>query len=195
MEMATGDKLVKLDGLKAVYDKLNGETENLKTAVKYMARFGLTYGTLPSSSFAQGRYNTSGNTTGASGTTNIRTKNYIPVGIKSVSVASGYTMTIHMWDTSNNTDTYEGFIEKNSSWSLTDETDISGYPASYRFKLVLNAPTGGEVLAGTDYDKLLFGFATDKTLSIEGVPADAKAVGDALNSINTELARLRDSNG
>lgn len=172
--MATGDKLVKLDGLKVVYDKVNGELGDLKNAIKYSSTFGLSRETLPANSFGQGRYNSSGGINQSSSTSYIRTLNYIPTGIKTVSVANGYTMDIHAWDTSVDPNVHIN----NVRWGVTEETDLSGYPASYRFKIVLNAPAGGEVNWATDYDKISFGYITDKTLSLERIPADAKAVSD-----------------
>lgn len=166
---------------------------DITDAVNQLQMSGLIHETLPAKSFAQGMYNSSGNISGGQGSSNIRTWDYLPSNVVSVSVANGYTMSIHMWDTSKDPVEHVGFIKNSSNgMNLSDETIISGYPATYKFKVVLYPPIGVDVYWYADYDKISLGYATDKKLITDGVAADAKTVGDLLEVEYTKISTTAD---
>ena len=169
--------------------------DDLKSAIKNSSVFGLTYGTLTGRNFGQGRYRSSdGIVNSGTSTLYIRTLDYLPRGAVAVSVADGYTMCIYVWDTSTEPATYKGVITTSGTLAtigtyanLSEKTSLAGYPDTYRFKVALNAPDSGEVHWYSDYSKIIIGFATDKKLVTEWVPADAKTVGDMLEVEYTDI--------
>lgn len=156
----------------------------------------MAYETLAANDYQAGRYNaTSGSRQGQSSTAYICTKDYLPSGVAGVSVADGYKVGIHVWDMSKDPVEHIGMItstgiRKNSGadGQLAEPTDLTRYPDTYKYKLDLFAPSDGAVTPSSGYDKISLGYKTDKTLSIDGVPADAKAVGGLLDIEYIDIA-------
>lgn len=77
-----------------------------------------------------------------------------------------------------------GTIGKTSSTLFVTEYDLTGITDNCR--VYLKRTSGADVTV-SEYTNLLFGFYTDKTLSEENIPADAKVTGEAISDIHDFL--------
>lgn len=182
----TDDTLAKSD--KAADAKAVGDAvASLKDA--YMASMYST--TFPS--FVQGSLKTTDGTD-TSSDTRIRSSVYIPGYIRAVAPKTGYKMSVYVYDASDSY-AYKGTIAQDGSiakgvGSDAMQTRIFGlwtYPDNYSFRLVL-AKTDDANITPSDYANAILYSYTDVSLTVEGIPADAKAVRDAVTNLENAMA-------
>lgn len=128
----------------------------------------------------------------------IRTINYLPKSVRSISCAAGYQFALYAYisadDIYDGNDTYIGVWQGSSfdtvqSWNTSvDLTEIQNF-ASYRYRLVFSAENGTDTIAIADASKLTMICVTDDTLTKAGVPADAKTVGDVDSVYDNSIFR------
>ena len=117
--------------------------------------------------------------------TRIRLKGYLDTSVTNISVASGYKYAIYAWQDNG---TYLGVWTGTSYvttlltwWTGDTNTELLG---NYKHKVVI-AKSNDSTISTSDADKLTFTITADPTLTLPGVAADAKAVGDRIASVKS----------
>lgn len=122
-----------------------------------------------------------GSTTGKnqSGATRIRTSWFLHESVKSFTPATGYKYMVFVY--SKEDGSFVGILNGteiiNTSKWLTEKTDVSTQSKQYLFRVVL-AKTDDGTISATDGTNLNIDYYTDYSLSVGGVPADSKTVGN-----------------
>ena len=129
----------------------------------------------------------------------IRTINYIPKSVRSISAAAGYKFGLFAYistdDTYDGNDTYIGVWQGSSfdqvqAWQTSvDFTEIPNF-ANYRYRVVLATENTTDTLTLFDAAKLTLLCMTDDTLTKEGVAADARTVGDVFSVFDDSVFRF-----
>ena len=122
--------------------------------------------------------------------TRLRTKTYLPEGVRKIIATNGYEFVACAYN--KQTGAYEGIIKANgtigqSTFVWHTSVDIADFTA-YKFRLVLrnSNDTSSDMDVSESANCLLMSY-TDGTLSFSGAPADALTVGERLNDIETGM--------
>lgn len=185
-----GEKLTTLDQLEMLAERVQTEltdvedsaslkSETVTTVVSEESLW--TRGTLLS---ATGREGT--------GTFRMRTP-YIDKAIRCVGVGDGYSLSVYGYTSEG---TYQGiwngtaFEKALPDPPNTDPVYISRLPQNYRYRLVVSR-LDSQTINTSECSNVWFEYATDTTLTKDGIAADAAAVGAEISRIDGVLAELR----
>ena len=177
--MATGDKIVNLDDLKAVHDFTQGQVGELKSALNSELN------PINLEGWELGSYNsTNGNYYASTGSIRNVAFAGISLGTERITVDDGYKMLLFAWDDSGNfvgsLKTGYIFDTTTANYLLVSEFDCALYP-TYKYKITMQkVPASTDITAADGAHCHLYN-TTDTTLSVSGKAADAKAVGDLLS--------------
>lgn len=185
--MATGDKLVNLDDLKAVHDHDAAEVSSLKSALsteKVLKAVALTYD--------QGALSvTSASTTTSA--TRIRTHDFLPQGTVGVSVPDGLQVWVYAFDGSTYVGRWTNVGYSKSAAAGVTTARLTGSvlfsmlsAEDYKYKLVVVKTNDAEIVPA-DASVLKYFYNTDDTLSVSGKAADAKATADTINDVSLQI--------
>lgn len=124
----------------------------------------------------------SSNGSNSSSTTRIRTISYLADNVVSVSVNVGYTFAVAAYSKTDNS--YVGFwrgsvFNKAGATWFDREINLKAL-GDYKYRLVVQS---GSTIVASEGSNVILSCTTDSTLSVFGVPADAKATGDAVDKL------------
>lgn len=163
--------------------ELNGGVEDLKTITKKLFSSYIN-----KSIFVVNALN--GATGQISGSTiRICTPNYLSDDIRYVEPKTGFFIMVFAYN--RETDAYIGqwtgsSFEPNAGIWILKSFDIDSLPKTNRYKIMAGATNNREVTID-DAENILFHEQTDKSLSVEGFPADAATTGANINQIKKVL--------
>lgn len=129
----------------------------------------------------------------SSSSTRMRTKTYYSGNGYKVGVNNGYKYVLFAYN--KNTNAYIGnwngtsYQTSGASWQtgVIDFADLG----DYKFRFVLAKENDGNLSVSSDSQNFLFYANTDPRLTQSGKAADAKATGDAIAALESEIAELR----
>ena len=173
---------------KGVANNLEGEVTELKSALN-----PLYYSYSDTTIWKQGSINTS-NGTESVNTNRIITKSYINNLTCFLEVLTGYKVLIYGWNSSN---VYQGcwtgseFSKSTTTKFSAGKIDITGIK-SYKIRLGLEKSPEATTVE-SDATNLIFLQNVDETLSLSGIPADAKMVGDNFAEVKNAIQPMQSS--
>lgn len=127
--------------------------------------------------------------TASDSTQRISTKNYISKALVTVKPDSDYSIIVFAWD---NSDNYVGGWT-GSAWAtsgvpwLYSEVNLKTLPGNYNLRIMLRQ-TNNNTITTSAYNKVVFGFYSDPSLSYDGPAAESKSTGEAIISVGKNPA-------
>lgn len=127
----------------------------------------------------------------SSSTTRLRIRYPIGKGIRYLSVSDGYRFQLLAWNGSTYIGVWNGSaFAKTTSWRTAD-IDLTALP-DYDYKLILARDPDSGDMAISEFANVTMLSTTDSSLSVDGIAADAAAVGKIIGNMGTSIGANQD---